>query len=109
SAQRGGVMAILIGVYNKSGKCIAWCNSRCYSAKPISETTDSHYPCTCICGGENHGIGEMAAFKNHQRGIGMRPQDLLRFANDRGLDPTKLVAIDRLRLSWKRARKHAVA
>lgn len=48
-------MSTLIAVYNSEG-CVGRCDANCYEA--IGGT------CTCICGGENHGVGRSQAEAN---------------------------------------------
>jgi hypothetical protein len=104
-------MACIMAVYNDKGRCISLCSARCYNAKPPSEwrKDDYHQPCCCVCGGANHAVGEIRALKNYQLGVGFRPDDLAAFAKRRGLDPKKLVVIDRLRTPQDRAKKAALA
>jgi hypothetical protein len=45
-------MTTLIAVYNSEG-CVGRCDARCYNAVLA--------PCTCICGGANHGAGRARA------------------------------------------------
>jgi hypothetical protein len=53
-------MTTLLAIYNHSG-CVGRCDANCYNA-----TTPR---CTCICGGENHGVGYERALKNNQRNL----------------------------------------
>lgn len=45
----------LIAVYNSDG-CVGRCDAKCYNA--------THPECTCICGGANHGAGQVKAQDN---------------------------------------------
>lgn len=56
-------MAVVIAVENDDGRLGA-CTARCYDAAPGTR-------CVCICGGENHGIGELAAMA-HAREVAAR-------------------------------------
>ena len=50
------------------------------------------------------------ALKNHERNVGLTPEDLQTFCEARGLDPAELVVIDRLRIrDHKKALKTARA
>lgn len=51
-------MATLLEVRNNHGFHAA-CDARCYNA------TTNH--CTCICAGQNHGVGYQAALKNSRQ------------------------------------------
>jgi hypothetical protein len=103
-------MTTLFSVYNAQGKCVSYCNARCYNAKPISElAAGTHEGCGCCCGGKNHSVGEAQALKNFQQGTGMRPQDLKAFAKHRGLDLKTLTVVDRLHIPLACAKEQALA
>jgi hypothetical protein len=48
-------MSTLIRVYDSEG-LVGHCDASCYNAK--------HPDCTCICGGKNHGVGQVQAEAN---------------------------------------------
>jgi hypothetical protein len=77
----------VLAVYNSDG-CVGRCDANCYAARrPI---------CHCICGGKNHGAGFQAAVVNNELGLGLKSEDLARFAEAHGRDPRELHVIDRL-------------
>jgi hypothetical protein len=103
-------MTCIVAVYNDKGRCISYCGAKCYNAKPYDQLPEAnHEVCQCICNGRNHAQGEMHAFKNYQKGIPLRCEDVEAFAKHRGLDPKKLTIIDRLRVPNFRARDLALA
>lgn len=86
-------MATIIGVYN-SGRCIGRCDANCY------EGTGER--CACICGGKNHGAGLPKAIQNNNEHVGLKLEDVERFAAEHGLQPADLKVIDRLSVSSSR-------
>lgn len=52
-------MSTLLEVFDKRGKLVGKCDSRCYNAKC------SH--CRCVCGGKNHGKGKIVATNQTKR------------------------------------------
>lgn len=96
-------MATAIAVYNSEG-CVGRCDANCHDAASDAGT------CDCICGGKNHGGGLQKAIDNNHQRFGLEPADLEKFAKAHGLDPTKLVVADRLKVkNTNRARKQAAA
>jgi len=53
-------MSVLVAVY-KDKRRVAGCDARCYGAK------NEEAQCGCICGGQNHAMGEAAAIDNTRR------------------------------------------
>lgn len=95
-------MTTLIAVYNSDG-CVGRCDAKCYMA------TGWTTRCTCICGGANHGAGEMRARENMRAGVGFDHQDLLHFAEARDLQASGLVVVNRfdLHADSREAREYA--
>lgn len=50
-------MATLITAQDAGGVVLGQCNATCYNATPGSK-------CKCICHGQNHGVGILAAVAN---------------------------------------------
>jgi hypothetical protein len=104
-------MTTVIGVYKRTGKrvkCVGVCNARCHDAlQPTQLKEPRRNCCLCICGGANHGLGLEHAVANQARGIGMRPEDRVRFAHEHGYDPDDLVVINRMVTTEWRARRLA--
>ena len=47
-------MAVVVTVRAPDGVCIGRCSASCYDAPPGTR-------CRCVCGGKNHGVGEIVA------------------------------------------------
>ena len=92
-------MTTVLAVYNSEG-CVGRCDANCHDA--MSPT------CDCICGGANHGKGLQQAIQNNHERIGLKPEDLAKFAEAHGLDAAKLVVSNRVAVkSTARAAKYA--
>jgi len=89
----------VLAVYNTKG-CVGRCDANCHDAK--------HSTCTCICNGENHGVGFVCAEANVERMVGVHPDDLIAFAKATNRDPRELTVINRLKVrNARHARKQA--
>jgi len=103
-------MVAILGVYHRDGKCVGTCDARCYGALQPSELKEPRRnACTCICGGVNHGAGELRALKNAVRGAAISDRALGQFAEHNELNPYDLVVIDRTCNSKDKARALAAA
>jgi hypothetical protein len=80
-------MTTVIAVYNSAG-CVGRCDARCHEAKSAE--------CDCICGGANHGAGLKQAMQNNADRVGLKSEDLERFAKEHGMEPKDLAVIDRV-------------
>ena len=86
-------MSTIIAVYNSEG-CVGLCDARCYNAK--------HDECLCICGGHNHGVGFDKATENVYEQVGLRPDDVDKFAAEKHLDTRNLFVVDRVAVKSNR-------
>jgi len=92
-------MTTVLSVYNNRG-CVGRCDATCHEAKGIK--------CTCICGGKNHGAGYTQAVINTIDMVGLKEEDLTRFAVATKRDPAELTVINRIEYkSAKAARRRA--
>lgn len=80
-------MVSLITVHNSDG-CVGRCDAHCYMAKSPR--------CACICGGKNHGVGLKRALDHNAERVGLKPDDLAKFAQQRKVEPESLFVCDRL-------------
>jgi hypothetical protein len=92
-------MTTVIAVYSLKG-CVSMCDARCHNAKQPSELKEPRRnACMCICGGANHGLGFVHAYKAVTgRGVGLSRAALETFAKERGLPIEELLVIDRTRV-----------
>jgi hypothetical protein len=95
-------MTTVLAVYGPRG-CVGVCDARCHNAmQPMQLKEPRRNACICICGGANHGLGELHAIYNTtKRRIGRSREAVEAFAKERGLNPAELVVMDRVNVRSK--------